>query len=302
MKNDSVLHGNDLSPALIKFSGACALLLALAGSQAANAAVLKIDYAGGSFVTGGGNTSLGISNSASTFTVGGTLYTLSANPFQPTYLADPSANFMSIVQSQTSSLIAGGNNLTFGQLYNFNFTGKTLTNDDLVIRSYATHVGPGTNANDLLGEDFYVRNAGGTISGGSVHWIQVLTDNWKLSLAHTPPGTPDNKIDNGGPGAQPNPYYDTAGDGSSSYLYDDPSRYMNDVNGTRVYFNFETFLVKETSNYTLNFDNTVNTKGTIDVYDGVLWGFTIVPEPGCGALLVLALGCRWLMRRKTGIA
>lgn len=285
------------NPSLIQTIGRPLILLALllTGLATVSAAVLKEDYPGASFGTAGGNTAEGTYTPTTTFTVGGTLYTMSDNPNRPTFQDDPSSTFMNLLLNQTSSLIANGTNLTFGALYNFNVTGKDLTTNDLVVKSYATHVANTDPTTNRFDESFYVQNAGGTISGTNVHWIQALVDNWKLNTA---PGTADSKIDNGGPGAQADPYYDTGGDASSSYLFDDPNRRTALVNGTSVYFNFETFLVYQNSTYTLNDDGTVKTKGSVDIYDGVLWGFTLVPEPGTASLLILGLGA-WALRRRS---
>ncbi|GEM_PF-6718845 len=283
MKRNS-LRANHISIIPLRL-GALAIFAGSFG--AANAGVLTSNYTGAFNDPILNSAVLGTYTPVASFMAGGNPYNINDSPVTPTFEATPSASFLTILNGQQSSLVANGVNLTFGQLYTFN-TGKALANNDLVLRSYAANASGGT-----VDDDFYIENAGATISGGKVHWIQTLVDNWKLN---SPVGTLDSKVDNSP--LKANPYYDNGGDANSTFLSDDPTRQTAGYNGLPIYFNFETFLVNENSSYTLNDDGTVKTKGSVDVYGGVLWGFTITPEPGTTALLVLAGPVCWVLRRR----
>jgi hypothetical protein len=264
----------------------CTLALFCVALSPAQTQVLTFNY-NGPFVAPSGNQVTGTYAPLTGFTTaGGKSYVMTANPFQVAFQDDPSATFLNILTNQPSSIVANGNPLTFGALYDFTTAGKNLNNGDLVVWSYAEHVAGATNR---FGQNFFIQNKGGAISGAKVHWIQTVVNNWK-SL--TVPGTPDSRVDTP---STTTPYYDKGADATSVYLFDDPARdngnLLDGYNDAKpIFFNFETFLVNENSTYTLNGDNTVKTKGSIDLYDGVRWGFILgTPEPGVTTLLSVSI-------------
>jgi len=270
----------------LAWKGGSAILLVALG--AAQAAVLKEDYPGATFNDPKLNSPvLGVYVLSTNFNAGGTSYTLTDNPLHPTFENDPSAAFLNIHNNEQSTL---SNKLTYGQLYDFTVTGKNLNDGDLVVRSYAAFL----NDKGSCGVDFYIENKGTKVAGAKVHWIQTLAGNNPLNGVA---GTPFSKVDGGGQ----NPYYDATFDADSTFLSDDPHTPTSGLGAVSLYYNFETFLAYENSSYVLNNDGTVKTKGQVDIYDGVAWGMTIVPESSAPTLLLaglaLALGRLGGMRR-----
>lgn len=284
-----------------------AAVLAGASLQSARAQVVVENYPNAAVNFNGGitaaklgpnNSSAGNYNAISYFTVGGNVWSVTLNPLHPTLQDDPTNNWTTVLNGQTATVTtpAGNKNYTYGQLYDFPTANSvpvdySLSNGALNVRTYATFASP---ANDLFGIDFHVQYAPTSPpdppSANNIHWIQVLTDNWKLSGG---PGTLDNKVDLAAAN-QSDPYYDTNAVGDSTFLFDEPRRNISGLAGYvggPITFNFETFLVKEVLTPTYNADGTINTKGKVQVYDGVRYGFTAqTPEPGSVTLFITMTG------------
>jgi hypothetical protein len=175
--------------------------------------------------------------------------------------------------------------------YTFNYfaaDGKTdlsLAANSLVVKTYDVDI-------DAIAEDFYVAYTGAKPTGGDVHWIQVIKDNWSKDGL---PYSTDNLVDNGGESL---PFYDTKGVATgafgspdSAFLYDQPSRKSLDLpgnwNGTPIFWTAETYIAQLIG---------PNDKGgqIVNIYDGVRWGWTInkitAPEPEGWVLLVAGAG------------
>jgi hypothetical protein len=176
--------------------------------------------------------------------------------------------------------------------YTFNYfgaDGKTdlsLPADSLVVKTYDVE-----NV-DAIAEDFYVGYNGKKPTGGDVHWIQVIKDNWSVKGL---PYSTDNLVDNNG-GALP--YYDSNflgtgafGTPDDAFLYDQPGRKSLDLpdnwNGTTIFWTAEAYLVQQVG---------ANDKGgqIVNVYDGVRWGWQITklsaPEPAVWAMMLTGFG------------
>ena len=293
------------------------LAVALLGAslQIAQAQVVVENYPNAPVVFNGGilanaklgpnNSSAGNYNAISYFNVGGKDWSVSLLPLHPTDQPNPTANWTNILNGQSATVTtpAGPKNYTYGQLYDFPTANGvpvdyTLSNGALNVRTYATFA---NIPNDLFGIDFHVQYnptvPPDSPSAPNIHWIQTLNDNWNLSGA---PGTLDKKVDV--PAGQADPYYDTQGVADSTFLFDEPRRNISGLagySGPPIVFNFETFLVKEVAVPTYNPDGTINTKGKVQVYDGVNYGFIAqTPEPGSVALFITLTGSGLVIFRK----
>ncbi len=291
----------------MKFTWKSTLLAAVtmvaASFHVAQAQVVVENYPNAPVVFNGGltagklgpnNSSAGNYNPVSYFTVGAATWSVSLKPSHPTDQNDPTGNWTTVLNGQNATVAtpAGAKNYTYGQLYDFPIVNSVpadygLSNGALNVRTYATFA---SVPNDLFGIDFHVQYNPTTPdppSAANVHWIQVLKDNWNLGGA---PGTPENTVDV--PANLPNPYYDTSFVGDSTFLFDEPRRNITGLagySGPSITFDFETFLVKEVLVPTYNVDGTINSKGKVQVYDGVNYGFVAaVPEPN-SVLLFVAL-------------
>jgi hypothetical protein len=160
------------------------------------------------------------------------------------------------------------------------------------VSTYIAHVTPG-GFGDLKIQIDYTAGAGapppipasGTPSDTSAVWSQSVATNQKL--AGSLPGNP--YLDN--PSTAPNP---TLGPPAYSYQY--ATSYFFDDPGRNSYATWMAVAYISTVNYSTD---------TVTVYDGVAYGFTVVPEPSSlvmgllGAILAPA-GIR--MSRKRAIA
>lgn len=291
-----------------------ALALLGASFQIAQAQVVVENYPNAPVVFNGGltgpklgphNSSAGNYNPISYFTVAGKVWSVSLNPLHPADQANPTTNWTTVLNGQNANVTtpAGPKNYTYGQLYDFPIANSvpvdySLSNGALNVRTYATFASP---ADDLFGIDFHVQYnptvPPDSPAGANIHWIQVLKNNWNLSGA---PGTPDNKVDVAANLA--NPYYDTQGLSDSTFLFDEPRRNISDLVGyvgAPITFDFETFLVKEVAAPVYNPDGTINTKGKVQVYDGVRYGFIAqTPEPGSVMLFIAVASSGAVVFRK----
>jgi hypothetical protein len=98
-------------------------------------------------------------------------------------------------------------------------------------------------------------------TGLSFHWIQQIMNNHKANVKH---GVNDNKIDTR---YETTPYYDDGFAANTTTFIDRP--YRHDP-GEAHQFNFNLFLVNQTADK------------TVDIYDGINWGWTnscTLPQP-----------------------
>lgn len=128
-------------------------------------------------------------------------------------------------------------------------------------------------------------------SGVGVHWLQVIHTNNPLDLAWAQAngvnagGGYYNYIDDQGNPAF-DPYYDTQAAANTTDFVDRPSRNL----GTNIDWQAQVFIATETLNNPLDRSQ----GGTLTLYDGVWWGFTLVapvPEPASILLAGCGLGC-----------
>ncbi|MCA2618575.1 MULTISPECIES: PEP-CTERM sorting domain-containing protein [unclassified Microcystis] len=98
-------------------------------------------------------------------------------------------------------------------------------------------------------------------TGNDFHWIQQIMNDHKLGFDH---GVKDNKIDTP---STTTPYYDDGFSANQTTFIDSPYR---DDSGKAHKFDFNLFLVNQTADK------------TVDIYDGINWGWTnscTLPQP-----------------------
>lgn len=294
--------------------------------QAAHAQVVIESYTNGVLVA----PKAGCPNSTSQyrtvngFTAAGFTYSVEVNPLHPTNQNDPTANYLAILNAQrTNPAGTARTDLTFGDVWDFPTVSGggpdySLSNGSIKVRRYTAEAAAGRFGVDFWAD--YVPSAvprGGITdpSGASMHWIQIIKDNWNISapnLANRGPGKPENIVDvttedpNTVPATPPqgDPYYDNGGCADSSFFFDGPRRLQAQVTGAPYNWNAELFVVKEVLQPTFNAaDGKVVTKGKIQIYDGVNYGFVAqTPEPGAVAYLIMfsagAMFCLRLRRTR----
>ncbi len=130
---------------------------------------------------------------------------------------------------------------------------------------------PGTNDPPRIGDD-----GNSTANTNEAVWTQVIYTDKKLGGSL--PGNPylDNHIGSGG---FPPPLY--------PFQYTNSSMYDSPLRETSAFWYAEAYLSK--ADYSTR---------TITIYDGVAWGFTIVPEPSSFFLVVIGAAGLWVIRRR----
>jgi hypothetical protein len=251
-----------------------------------NAAVFTESYPGASFnyvnAFGQNDSSRGVYHTPDTFTdsVDPTVFSMSLLPSHPQFLTTPDSavNFQSVLSlsfpNWTFNYMTNGNDLALGG------------SPSLTARTYSTFTNDGVGAELYLG---YTPGASDP-KGAGVHWIQVVSNNWSIAFDFSGVATNfvDTKIAN-------SPFYDngnTGYDATTNYFDDIPKRPrigLTNYNGTPITWLGEAFLVQDLGTNGLGGD-------TVNIYDGVKWGWQIVPEPYTliltGLALVILVGTR----------
>ena len=152
-------------------------------------------------------------------------------------------------------------------------------------------------------------NPVGTDPTAGIHWVQVIDMNQPANTPGTPPRGSTYGVSTGGgytaymdnsgnrtTGASANnPYYGNL----SAFAYangvgilDGPARPLNAAT-LGLDWEAQAFLTTETDTI-----NGAVTTHNVTVYDGVWWGFTVVPEPGSSTLFAVGAALAWLARRR----
>jgi len=246
------------------------------------ATVFTENYPGApfSYMNGRGKAfvSRGIYDPSETFTdlIDPTNYTISLLPAHPQFLTAPNAavNFMSVLAASYPT-------------WNFNYTtnGNDLAlsgNPSLTARTYTTFtndVNDDGSSNTMIGAELFLTNtpAATDPQGASMHWIQVVSNNWS---SYKYSGTATGFVD----ASKSSPFYDVCCDATNLYFDDTPSRPrygLTNFNGTPLTWLAEVFVAQDMGPDGRGGDN-------VNIYDGVEWGWQVVPEPSSLLLLSLA--------------
>ena len=249
---------------------------------------------------------------ANSFSANGFNYSVVLQPLHPLFQDDPTANFLSTLTNQATN--PAGKLLTFGDVYNFSTVSGggpdySLSNGSIEVRRYTAEASGGSFGLDFWAD--YKPSAaprGGVTdpNGASMHWIQVINDNWNISdpmMANRGPGKPENIVDVDITPPQGDPYYDNGGAANNAFFLDTPRRPQGGVTGGTYFWNAELFVVKDALAPTFNMmTGDVTQKGTIQIYDGVRYGFiATTPEFSVIVDIVLlgggAFAVFWYRRR-----
>jgi hypothetical protein len=267
---------------------ASVLLVALAAPLSAQ--VVTETYDGGMLMKGA-LTRTSEYRAQTSFSANGFNYSVILNPLHPIFQDDPTANYMSILNGQNTNP-TGMKVLKFGDVWDFPIMTEmgpdySLSKGAIEVRRYTAEATGGGFGLDFwvdyhpMGADPNQR----TGNVGDMHWIQVINDNWNISdpnMANRGPGKPEMIVDVDVDPPDTAPYYDGGnhpGAADNTYFFDGPRRPQSQVNGQGYFWNAELFVAKEVLRPTFTADGSVMTKGKIQIYDGVRYGFiAITPE------------------------
>jgi len=278
------------------------LVLLAAAAQPLSAQVVTETYDGG-MLTKGTLTRTSEYRAQNNFTANGFNYSVILNPLHPVFQDDPTANYMSILNGQNTNP-TGMKVLKFGDVWDFptmtvGGPDYSLSKGAIDVRRYTAEAGGGGFGLDFwadyhpMGTDPSQRNGG----VGDMHWIQVINDNWNISdpnMAKQGPGKSEMIVDVDVDPPDTAPYYDAGlhpGTADNTFFFDGPRRPKSGVNGQSFFWDAELFVAKEVLQPTFMADGSVMTKGKIQIYDGVRYGFVaITPELSPGIHLLLLGG------------
>jgi hypothetical protein len=260
----------------------------VAAGPRARADFLTQSYPGAPFVTGGGNTTLGVHHTGDVFGDGKTAqqYVDTLQPFDPQSLANITGFLLKTFNTKDD---LGHNFGTGYSLAQAAFTDK----NELTVKSYSTFATTG----GTVGADMYVsysKMGAKDPAANTVQWLQVITDNWSIVTGTGQPGVKETLVDVKKTSASPfyNDSYD-ANVGGLTYLFDAPGRSSNDLADYKGTFPLswtaQTFAVVDTHT------NDRNGKDILDVYGGFSWGWQVTPTPEPSTFVVGLVGSAILL-------